>query len=110
MPKTEIYKTETTGEHLMLLTLMHSYAQHHPKTLLELDYHQIPSQKAVYKLREEILSSVYHFNNVTILHISGSNNIVKFVGMRNKDRNEAKGKLERLIGITLNRLENSIKQ
>ncbi len=109
MPKIEIYKTETIGEHLMLLTLMHSYAQHHPKILLELDYHQIPSQKAVYKLREQILSSVYHFDKVTILHISGNNNLIKFAGKRNKDRKEAKGKLERLIGITLNRSESSIK-
>lgn len=111
MPQIEIFKTETLGDHLTLLTLMHSYAQHHPKTLLELDYHQVPSQRAVYKLRPQHLSSTYHLGDATIQHVTEAENYhIGVAGRSKKIREKASRKLERLTSITLTKLEESLEQ
>ena len=111
MPQIEIFKTETLGDHLTLLTLMHSYAQHHSKTLLEVDYHQAPSPRAVYRLRPQHLSSTYHLGDATIQNvIEAENYYVEVAGRNRKIRERACRKLQRLTSIKLNKLEESLKQ
>jgi|GEM_PF-5657411 len=107
MAKTTKYKTGNFQEHSLLLTEMHTYSQHNPARLVEISFHQIPSQRGIYKLREKKLSSIYYLAGVAISHITAGDEdfYVSFTGKSRRERESAKRKLENLTNINLASLE-----
>lgn len=111
MAKTEKYATEDPKHHFLLLTVLHTYANHHSRELVEIDYHKIPiHHRVIYKLRPYQLTSTYHLLNTTIQHITGEEDkYISFTGKSKKTRDKAKVKLERMTNIDLNPLEIKLK-
>ncbi len=105
MAKTDTYTAENSQEHAFLLTAMHTYAMHHPRELVEKSYHEIPSQRGVYKMRIETLTSTYHLGDSTLQHVTGELSYLAFTGRNRKVRLKAARKLEEITSIKLNPLK-----